>query len=80
MGFKKGILLFAFIFYLNFTSFGQPLCTELPETEPCFGLTGIECTECLQGTEIPIDGGVTWLLLGGLLIGIKRIRSKKQKV
>ena len=55
-------------------------------TEECMPCSNIACEPCItqncQGNSIPIDGGLLWLILGGVGVGAKRIiiRRKKNKI
>jgi hypothetical protein len=50
-------------------------CDELC-SEGC-GAPG--CQPCIEGTQIPLDGGLLWLLLAGAGYGVKKIVDHKKK-
>jgi hypothetical protein len=54
---------------------------DLPEcrTECAAGCFEPECLECLEKTQIPIDGGILWLLLAGAGYGVKKIVDNRKK-
>ena len=56
-------------------------CTD--SSHPCFAecnpdCGGPACMACLDALEIPLDGGVLWLLLGGAGLGIRRLVAVKK--
>ncbi len=37
------------------------------------------CTQCLSNTQVPLDGGLLWLLLAGAGYGVKKIVDHRKK-
>lgn len=82
---KKILFIFLAITLLittdGFTQLGP--CEDSPCYEICNGdcsnFTDPDCADCLEGTQVPLDGGLLWLLLAGAGYGIKKIVGQRKK-
>jgi hypothetical protein len=78
---KRFILVFLLCLMSMLTKAQPEECTE--SSHPCYAecnadCGGPTCMACLDALEIPIDGGIVWLLLGGAGIGIRRLVVSKK--
>ncbi len=82
---KKIIFIFfTLILVLHIDGFTQPgSCSDSPCIalcgENCENISDPECEACLEGTQIPLDGGLLWLLLAGAGYGVKKIVDHRKK-
>jgi hypothetical protein len=60
---------------------GLPDGCDLPECRDVCedNCESLACLECLDSTQIPLDGGLLWLLLAGAGYGVKKIVDLRKK-
>lgn len=52
-------------------SAGGTICENLPPGHPCLGITDPgDCDTCLGSLQAPIDDGLIYVFISGLLIGV----------
>ncbi len=85
---KKIIFIFfTLILFLHIDGFTQPGPDPCADPgSPCYiacggdcSSTNDECLACLSNTQVPLDGGLLWLLLAGAGYGVKKIVDHRKK-
>ena len=78
-----------FIFLVNSSAIAQPfncnVCSACKDICDNTGCDSDECLNCVNASSpggcfgvIPIDGGLIWLILGGVGVGVKSIVSRRR--
>jgi hypothetical protein len=80
---RKYIIVLVFLFSSVIVLADDNPCFN--SSDPCYPICNancgsFECEECIAGTQVPLDGGLIWLVIGGAGLGVRNlIRRKKKK-
>ncbi len=79
---KKQLIILILLFSSVFALADENPC-ENP-SDPCYSICNtacgsMECESCIANTQIPLDGGLIWLVLGGAGLGVRSLLKKKKK-